>query len=122
MTTEKIIMIVDDNATNLKLASDVLEIEGFHVVRCSDAEGALASIGKKHPDLILMDIALPGIDGLELTRMLKASDDTRHIRVIALTAFAMKQDHERALAAGCDGFITKPIDTRRFKDQIIPYL
>ena len=122
MTTEKIIMIVDDNATNLKLASDVLEIEGFHVVRCSDAEGALAAIGKRHPDLILMDIALPGIDGLELTRMLKADDATRHIRVIALTAFAMKQDHERALAAGCDGFITKPIDTRRFKDQIVPYL
>lgn len=122
MTTEKIIMIVDDNATNLKLASDVLEIEGFHVVRCSDAEGAIASIGQNHPDLILMDIALPGIDGLELTRMLKANDATRHIRIIALTAFAMKQDHERALAAGCDGFITKPIDTRRFKDQIIPYL
>lgn len=122
MTTEKIIMIVDDNATNLKLASDVLEIEGFQVVRCSDAESALAAIGKKHPDLILMDIALPGIDGLELTRMLKANDATCHIRVIALTAFAMKQDHERALAAGCDGFITKPIDTRRFKDQIIPYL
>lgn len=122
MTTEKIIMIVDDNATNLKLASDVLEIEGFQVVRCSDAESAIASIGKKHPDLILMDIALPGIDGLELTRMLKASDATRHIRIIALTAFAMKQDHERALAAGCDSFITKPIDTRRFKDQIIPYL
>ncbi|AYB30938.1 response regulator [Chryseolinea soli] len=122
MTTEKIIMIVDDNATNLKLASDVLEIEGFQVVRCSDAEGALASIEKKHPDLILMDIALPGIDGLEFTRLLKANDATRHIRIIALTAFAMKQDHERALAAGCDGFITKPIDTRRFKDQIIPYL
>jgi CheY-like chemotaxis protein len=122
MTTEKIIMIVDDNATNLKLASDVLEIEGFHVVRCSDAEGALAAIAKKHPDVILMDIALPGIDGLELTRMLKANTDTRHIRIIALTAFAMKQDHERALAAGCDGFITKPIDTRRFKDQITPYL
>jgi len=69
-----------------------------------------------------MDIALPGIDGLELTRMLKASATTRHIRIIALTAFAMKQDHEKALAAGCDGFITKPIDTRRFKDQIVPYL
>ncbi len=122
MTTEKIIMIVDDNATNLKLASDVLEIEGFHVVRCSDAEGALAALGKKHPDVILMDIALPGIDGLELTRMLKGNAATRHIRIIALTAFAMKQDHERALAAGCDGFITKPIDTRRFKDQIVPYL
>jgi CheY-like chemotaxis protein len=122
MTTEKIIMIVDDNATNLRLASDVLEIEGFQVVRCSDAEGALSSIDKKHPDLILMDIALPGIDGLELTRMLKANDSTRHIRIIALTAFAMKQDREKALAAGCDGFITKPIDTRRFKDQIVPYL
>jgi CheY-like chemotaxis protein len=122
MTTEKIIMIVDDNATNLKLASDVLEIEGFQVVRCSDAEGALAALGEKHPDVILMDIALPGIDGLELTRMLKANAATRHIRIIALTAFAMKQDHERALAAGCDGFITKPIDTRRFKDQIVPYL
>ncbi|SHG96551.1 two-component system, cell cycle response regulator DivK [Chryseolinea serpens] len=115
-------MIIDDNATNLTLASDVLELEGFRVVRCSDAEGALAAIGEKHPDLILTDIALPGIDGLELTRMLKANDTTRQIKIIALTAFAMKQDHEKALAAGCDGFITKPIDTRRFKDQITPYL
>jgi CheY-like chemotaxis protein len=115
-------MIVDDNAINLKLASDLLEIEGFQVYRCVDAESALETLQKDHPDLILMDVALPGMDGLQLTRKLKSEERTKDIKIVALTAFAMKGDKGKVIQAGCDGYITKPIDTRRFKDQIAQYL
>jgi CheY-like chemotaxis protein len=117
-----IIMIVEDNAINLKLTSDLLELEGFDVHRCTDAESALQTLEEVHPDLILMDVALPGIDGLSLTRKLKSDEQTRYIKIIALTAFAMKSDKDRVLAAGCDGYITKPIDTRKFGDQIKKFL
>jgi len=121
--SEKIkILIVEDNPTNLKLASDLLEIEGFEVYGCPDAEIALETLKQTEPALILMDVALPGIDGLELTRMLKADKKTKHIKIISLTAFAMKGDKEKVLEAGCDGYITKPIDTRKFKEQIMQYL
>ena len=116
------IMIVDDNVTNLKLAGDLLEIEGFEVCRCIDAESAIDLLSQFHPMLILMDLALPGMDGLELTRKLKSEKVTRDITIVALTASAMKGDKERILSAGCDGYITKPIDTRKFKDQIEQYL
>jgi CheY-like chemotaxis protein len=116
------VMIVDDNAANLKLAGDLLELEAFEVYRCVDAEDALNSLKKVHPDLILMDLALPGIDGLQLTQKLKSEDKTSKIIIVALTASAMKGDRERILSAGCDGYITKPIDTRKFKEQILEYL
>ncbi len=106
------ILVVDDNPTNLKLASDVLEFEGFDVMRADAAETAQEMIKTNPPDLIFMDIALPGMDGLTLTRLLKADEKTRHIVIVALTAFAMKGDEAKARAAGCDGYITKPIDTR----------
>lgn len=108
------ILVVDDNPTNLKLAGDLLELEAFEVLRAADAESALEIIGRTHPDLILMDVALPGMDGLTLTRMLKEGSGTEHIIIVALTAFAMKGDHEKILAAGCDTYITKPINTRNF--------
>ncbi|WP_208113692.1 response regulator [Tahibacter aquaticus] len=114
--------MVDDNATNLKLASEVLQIEGHEVLHAADADEALALLGRKRPDLILMDIALPGMDGLELTRLLKASLDLRSVPIIALSAFAMKGDEEKALACGCDGYITKPINTRTFPTQILAFL
>src|SRR5690349_5312837 len=107
-------MIVDDNVINLKLASDLLEIEGFNVLRCMDAEYALKTLNQFIPDLVLMDIALPGMDGIQLTRKLKTDEQTKKIKVVALTAFAMKGDHEKMMEAGCDGYITKPIDTRKF--------
>ncbi|HEV2287175.1 MAG TPA: response regulator, partial [Steroidobacteraceae bacterium] len=91
------ILIVDDNPTNLKLASDVLRSEGFAVETAQDAEQAQRLLLQQLPDLILMDIALPGMDGLALTRKLKSSESTRGIRIIALTAFAMKGDEQRAL-------------------------
>ena len=105
------IMIIDDNPQNLKLASILLSGEGYDVRTCTDAEQALVALGEFEPSLILMDIQLPGMDGLELTRRLKAEPARRHIVIIALTAYAMKGDRERALAAGCDDYVSKPIDT-----------
>ena len=116
------ILVVDDNPTNLKLVSDVLEFEGYEILRAMDAEEAQVILADTLPDLILMDIALPGMDGLTLTRQLKADARTRHIRVLALTAFAMKGDDRKALDAGCDGYITKPIDTRAFPGQVAAVL
>jgi CheY-like chemotaxis protein len=108
----KRILVVDDNIANLKLASDMCEWEGYTVDRAVHAEAALDAIAANLPDLILMDLALPGMDGLELTRLLRGRESTRGIPVVALTAFAMKVDEERALEAGCDAFVPKPIDTR----------
>jgi len=116
------ILVVDDNNTNLKLVSDVLEFAGYRILKASDAESAQEIIGTSPPDLILMDIALPGMDGLTLTRQLKAADATRRIIVVALTAFAMKGDDARARDAGCDGYITKPIDTRTLPGVVAGYL
>ncbi len=112
------ILVVDDNPTNLKLASELLEMEGYEVLRASDAEEAQSILGEARPELILMDIALPGMDGLELTRKLKSTPGLAHIPIIALSAFAMKGDEEKALASGCDGYITKPINTRTFPAQV----
>ncbi|MBN8718044.1 MAG: response regulator [Sediminibacterium magnilacihabitans] len=116
------ILIVDDNPVNLKLAGDLLEIEGLTVRRALDAETALEMIRENAPALILMDVALPGMDGLTLTRLLKKDPATSNIFIIALTSFAMKGDHEKILAAGCDTYITKPIDTRIFTIEIKKHL
>jgi two-component system, cell cycle response regulator DivK len=109
MTSGKI-LIVDDSPTNLKLARVVLSSEGLEVRTADSAEDALMLLDTFTPHLILMDRQLPGMDGLELTRQLKADPNRRNIIVLALTAYAMKGDMERALAAGCDGYISKPID------------
>jgi CheY-like chemotaxis protein len=118
----KRILVVDDNPRNLKLAFDVLEDAGYEVVEAMDAEQAQIMIDRNLPDLILMDIALPGMDGLTLTRKIKANERTKHIRIIALTAFAMKGDDQKALAAGCDGYITKPIDIHQLPLQVAEIL
>ena len=116
------ILIVDDNTQNLKLARVVLANEGFDVHTASNAEDALQLLRTVTPRLILMDIQLPGMDGLELTRRLKADPATRAIGIIALTAYAMKGDDEKAFAAGCDGYITKPIDVERLPVVVSSYL
>ena len=116
------ILVVDDNPTNLKLVSDVLEFEGHEILKAGDAEEAQGVIQRTVPDLILMDIALPGMDGLTLTRKLKSDAKTRHIIIAALTAFAMKGDDQKAIDAGCDGYITKPIDTRKLPGQVAELL
>ena len=112
------ILIVDDNPTNLKLVSFLVRSHGYEVVTATDAAAALAAIQAERPAVILMDLQLPGVDGLELTRRLKADPATRQIPVVAVTAYAMKGDHEKALAAGCDDYVTKPIDTRTLPDVI----
>jgi len=116
------ILVVDDNAVNRKLACDLLESEGYLVRGVPNAERALEEISFTTPDLILMDIGLPGMDGLTLTRKLKTDEITKSIHVIALTAFAMKGDYEKAMDAGCDGYISKPIETRKFVSQILEIL
>jgi CheY-like chemotaxis protein len=116
------ILIVDDNPVNLKLASSVLEFDGYHILTAADAVQALEVIRQTPPDLILMDIALPGMDGLTLTSQLKADQATGHIAIVALTASAMKGDDQKAWAAGCDGYITKPIDTRKLSGQVAEIL
>lgn len=116
------ILIVDDNPANLKLARVLLASEGYEVRTATDAEEALAVLREFLPDLILMDIQLPGMDGLELTRRLKSDSKTCDVAILALTAYAMKGDEERALAAGCDGYIAKPIDTKRLTGQVATLL
>ncbi len=104
------ILIVDDHPINLKLARVVLAVEGYVVRTAADAEEALAVLAVFSPRLILMDLQLPGMDGLELTRRLKAAEATRAIRIIAVTSYAMKGDEAKARQAGCDDYVTKPID------------
>jgi CheY-like chemotaxis protein len=108
------ILIVDDNPVNLKLMRVLLAAEGYEVRTAADADEALTVLGRFQPRLILMDIQLPGMDGLELTRRLKADRVTRDTIILGLTAYAMKGDEERILQAGCDGYVAKPIDTRTF--------
>jgi CheY-like chemotaxis protein len=116
------ILIVDDNQVNLKLVRVVLAGEGYDVRTAADADEALGALRQWRPRLILMDLQLPGMDGLELTRRLKADPATRDIVIVAITAYAMKGDEQKALAAGCDGYITKPIDTRALPQVIAGYL
>jgi CheY-like chemotaxis protein len=116
------ILIVDDNPIDLKLVGDLLEIEGFKTDRVSDAEQAQRTLESALPDLILVDIALPGMDGLTFTRLVKADPRLAQVPVVALTAFAMRGDEQRAHASGCDAYLTKPISTRQFCNQIVEIL
>ena len=120
--TARRVLIVDDNAMNVDLVSYVLSADGVQVESAFDANQAAARIAAQPPDLILMDIQLPGVDGLELTRRLKADPATRHIVILALTAYAMKGDEARMRAAGCDGYIAKPIDVANFAGQVRAWL
>ncbi len=116
------ILIVDDNATNMKLVRILLASEGYDVRTAADAEEALNVLKEFYPRLILMDVQLPGIDGLELTRRLKSDPATQDIMILGLTAYAMKGDKERIVAAGCDGYVPKPIDTRTLPELVAGYL
>jgi len=116
------ILIIEDNATNMKLATILLESAGYTVLSATDAEAGLTSARSEQPDLILMDIHLPGMDGLEATMLLKRDNATRAIPVIALTALAMKGDEERIRAAGCIGYIAKPMRYREFLATIAAQL
>ena len=116
------ILIVEDNPANMKLAVFLLESAGYTVLSATDAEAGLTRARAEQPELILMDIQLPGMDGLAATVLLKGDEPTRRIPVIALTALAMKGDEARIRAAGCDGYIAKPLDYRDFLAVIEAHL
>lgn len=116
------ILIIEDNAANMTLAVFLLQSAGHSVISATDAEAGLTLAREEHPGLILMDIQLPGMDGLQATALLKQDATTRSIPVIALTALAMKGDEERIRAAGCDGYIAKPMRYQEFLATVASHL
>jgi CheY-like chemotaxis protein len=114
----KRILLIEDNAVNRRLAQFLLKSRGYEVWEVTSAPEAFASLKEKRPDLILMDIQLPEMDGLTATRHLKADPATRDIPVLAVTSYAMKGDEAKALAAGCSGYVTKPIDKTLFLEAV----
>ncbi len=112
------ILIIEDNELNMKLVRSMLQLGKYRILEAEDAEGGIELAREQSPDLILMDIQLPRMDGLDATRIIKSDPALTHIPVIALTSYAMRGDEEKALSAGCSGYIAKPIDTRNFLDFI----
>jgi CheY-like chemotaxis protein len=117
-----IVLIVEDSALNRKLVETVLKPHGYRVLTAEDGQAGVEMALREHPDLILMDVMMPVMNGYDATRRIKDSRETAHIPIVALTASAMPHERDQALAAGCDGYITKPIDTRAFPDQIKQFL
>jgi two-component system, cell cycle response regulator DivK len=118
----KTILIVEDEPKNMKLLRDLLQRFGYEILEASDGEEGVISAREKTPNLILMDIMMPKMDGLEATRIIKADTKTKHIPVIALTSYAMKGDREKTIEAGCDGYIAKPIDIQEVLKTIENFL
>ena len=116
------ILVIEDNALNMKLVRSLLLRGGYQVIEAGDAETGIAQAQEQHPDLILMDIQLPGMDGLSATRHIRSDATLRDIPVVALTSYAMQEDKENTLDAGCVGHISKPIDTRKFLDLVSEYI
>ena len=116
------ILVVDDNALNLKLARLLLSMEGYQVRTAETAAAAVTVLETFHPRMILMDVQLPGMDGLELTQWLRADRSFDDVIILAVTAFAMAADEQRAKEAGCDGFVSKPLDTRSLPELVRTYL
>jgi len=115
---EKIILVVEDNERNMKLAADLLELDQFRVLKAFDGETALETLKTQRPDLILLDIGLPGISGDEVYRQIRANPDLGSIKIVAFTASVMRHEKEKMLQAGFDAFIAKPIDTTNFTHEI----
>ena len=123
--TDRNILVVEDNDMNMQLVEFLLEEGGYHIVKATSGEEALAitrDVPGVAPDLILMDIHLPGMDGLSVVRAIKSDERTSRIPILALTAHAMRGDKDRFLEAGCDGYISKPIDVKTFIASIERYL
>jgi len=116
------ILVIEDNALNMKLVRTLLKVGKYDIIEAVDAETGIQSAREYKPDLILMDIQLPGMDGLSATKTLKADPVLQKIPIVALTSHAMEGDDKRALAAGCDGYIAKPIDTKNFLATIGQFL
>jgi two-component system cell cycle response regulator DivK len=117
-----VVLIVEDNPRNLKLVRDVLEHVGYRTLEATTADDGLALAREHRPDIVLMDVQLPGIDGVQALGRLRADPATRAIPVVAVTAFAMKDDSARFVAAGFDGYLEKPISVREFPDQVAEFL
>ena len=118
----KTILVVEDNELNMKLVKSLIKIGNYRVLEAIDAESGLQLIREQQPDLVLMDIQLPGMDGLCATKIIKEDPSLKDIPVVALTSYAMQGDEEKALEAGCMGYIAKPIDTRKFLETVSQYL
>ena len=118
----KTVLIVEDNELNMKLFSDLLEAHGYATLKTANGIEAIDIARAHHPDLILMDIQLPEVSGLDVTRWLKEDDDLKSIPVIAVTAFAMKGDEERIREGGCEAYISKPISVSYFLDTVRRFL
>ena len=118
----KTILIVEDNELNMKLFNDLLQAHGYETLQTKDGREAMEMTEEYHPDLILMDIQLPKISGLEITRQIKQKDDLKSIPVIAVTAFAMKGDEEKIREGGCEGYIAKPISVPTFLETVAKFL
>ncbi len=118
----KLILIVEDEPRNLTLLRDLLQVSGYKTIEATDGEQGVELAKSKKPDLILMDVQMPKMDGLEATRILKADATTSNIPVLALTSYAMKGDKERILEAGCDGYLAKPIDIKELLKIVAEYL
>ena len=116
------ILVVEDNPMNMELAVDLLRLQGYEIFTAQTGKEALEIAAREELDLVLMDVALPGMDGLTVTRILKENPKTKHIPVVALTAHAMKGDEERMLDQGCAGYIPKPIDTREFPKAVKEFI
>lgn len=122
MENTKTILIVEDNEDNLMVYRTILEHVGYAVIEARDGEEGIARAREEHPDLILMDISIPRIDGWEATRRLKENEETRDIPIIALTAHALEEDREKALRVGCDGYLAKPVEPRRVVEEVKRYV
>jgi two-component system cell cycle response regulator DivK len=116
------ILVVEDNAKNLKLIRDVLQFSGYEVVEARSGEEGVELAGRHSPDLVLMDLQLPGMDGVEALRLLRADPVTKSVPVVAVTAFAMETDRDRTLHAGFDGYVEKPISVRALPSQVKSFL
>ena len=114
----QVVLVVEDNERNRKLVRDVLGFAGFTVIEATTAEDGVALALERSPDIVLMDLQLPGMDGIEALRLLRDAPKTRSLPVVAVTAFAMRDDRERVLSAGFDGYLEKPISVRALPDQI----
>jgi len=122
VTSAKTILIVEDNELNMRLFNDVLQASGYQTLQTGGGSEAVTLTEEHRPDLILMDMRLPGISGLEATQIIKARDDLRHIPIVAVTASALRGDEEKILAGGCDGFIAKPISIPTFLATVAQFL
>jgi CheY-like chemotaxis protein len=119
---DKRILVIEDNELNMKLVVALLKIAHYEILQAADAETGIRLARSHHPALILMDLQLPGMDGLTATRLIKTDEELKGTAVVALTSYAMQGDEEKAKDAGCDGYIPKPIDTRSFLDTIQKFI